>query len=145
MSDYIGSGDPKMVVSSNGMDVRFENGVPLCDTGLSNIVTISLGTDGSTPLNRIARNGSESIGSTFIAESRKPITQNQIKIIEDAAEKSFSWAVTDGLIKSAKASMNYVKHSGYSLTITLSPLVGQDQQLVYLKNGENWIEQKKQG
>ena len=137
----IPQGDPKMFITGDGMDIRFEGGIPVMDDGLENIVTISLGTKSGFALNKIASNGAEAVGSSFIAESLKSVTVDQIRILEDAAEKSLAWAVKDGLIQEARATV-VAGERGYELRIVITPPTGENRILVYTKNGENWVNQK---
>jgi phage gp46-like protein len=140
----IKTGDPKMVLTPDGMTLEFVDGLPVIDSGIGNIATISLGTEEGYALNAVARNSAESIGSSFIEESRKPITLNQIKVLEDAAEKAFQWAIEGGLIASVSASIEYVKSTGYWLEIIITPPTDEKHILLYSRNGENWVEQKNQ-
>lgn len=135
-------GDPKIFLTPDGMDLEFVDGLPVMENGLENVVAISLGSDLGFSFNRIATTGAESVGSSFIEESKKAITVDQLKIIEDAAEKSLAWAVSDGLIKSATAEMIYVRNTGYQLQITIAPPVGNNRILIYGQNGDSWVAQQ---
>lgn len=139
----IPQGDPKMFVSSDGMTLKFENGLPVMDDGLENISTISLGTEANFAFNKVAKNSEESVGSSFIEESLKAITKNQISVVEDAAERSFDWMIKSGIANSVTASMVYVRDYGYQIKIVITPPTGEDRILVYSKNGENWVNQQK--
>jgi hypothetical protein len=138
----IQEGDPKMFLTVDGMDLNFVEGVPLMEAGLENVAIITLGTEANFALNKVARNGYEAVGSTFIEESKKAITANQIRIVEDAAERGFDFAVESGLIKAALAELVYAESVGYQIRITLTPPTGADTILVYSRNGENWVYQQ---
>lgn len=143
MASEIAQGDPKMFLETDGFDIKFVDGLPIMDTGFDNVSLISIGTENGYAGNASARNSSEEVGSNFIEESRKSITKNQLKVIEDAAERSYDWMIDAGLAERVVAEMEYVSSFGYELTILISPPVGPDKTLVYLKNGENWIQQQK--
>ncbi len=139
----IPEGDPKLFLAASGVDIHFENGLPIMENGLENIVAISLFTEQGYALNRIARDAETEIGSTFIEESRKSITRTQLSIIEDSAVKALSWAVESGIFSEVSAKMIYGGSSGYILTITVTPPTGPQRNLSFIRNGENWTEQQK--
>lgn len=135
-------GDVKMYLTSQGVDVKISDGLLAMENGLENIALISLFTEEGYALNVLARNGAEFVGSSFLKETRKTITRNQIKIVEDAAVRAFDWAVRDGLIKRAAANLAYYNSRGYELVVVITPPTGENQKLIFNKNGENWVYQQ---
>jgi hypothetical protein len=136
-------GDPKMILTDGGVDMNFVNGLPELDPGLENVALIALGTDVGFAGNKVAQSKPKRTGSTFIEESKRSITANQILVIEDAAEKAFTDDIEAGLLKSVSAEYLFISDIGYSLSITLTPPTGENRILQYNKNGENWIEQRR--
>jgi len=137
-------GDPKLFIDSDGVDIELVDGWPVMETGIENMAVISLFSDGPFAFNAVANGAIESAGSRFLAESRKSITVNQIKIIEDAAEKAFSPLIAEGIVKTVTASME-ILNGIYALTILVSPPVGEDRKLLFKRSGQNWINQSQKG
>lgn len=136
------TGDPKMFIDPDGLDLKFIDGLPVMENGLDNLIAISLGTEVGYAGNSAARNSAEFVGANFLVESQKSITLNQIKVVEEAAEQSLSWMIDNGLASAITASMNYVRSTGYYITIIVSPPVGEDRELIFSQNGENWVIQQ---
>lgn len=141
MNSIYDGGDPRIVLYPDGMDFDFLDGWPEVDSGLENSSVISLLAERSKSFDVIASTAIETSGSEFLDESRKSITVNQIKIIEDAAEKAFLPMIEDGVILSAVAKMS-LEGGRNHLTVVLTPPVGDRQELLFMRDGQNWVNQR---
>lgn len=141
MQTIFDGGDPRIVLYPDGMDFNFVDGWPEIDSGLENSSVISLLAERSKSFDVIASTAIETSGSEFLEESRKSITVNQIKVIEDAAEKAFSPMIEDGVILSASAKIS-LENGRHSLVVVLTPPVGSRQELLFMRDGQNWVNQR---
>jgi hypothetical protein len=135
----IPEGDPKLFFSADGATLRFQNGVPIMDNEFENLVNLQVIVNQNTPLNRIASNINEMIGSTLPDEITKTITRDQMEIIESAAEQSLSSLVESGVFQSVTARMSYVSNLGYTLDIAIIPPTGPEKKLSFVRYSENWV------
>lgn len=90
MSIYL-EGDPKLVMTQDGVDIVVRNGQPAMDRGFENAVMISLFTDENYWGNILARSDSEIIGSPHFKDATGPITLSKLAQIEQSINESLKW------------------------------------------------------
>lgn len=134
-------GDCKIFMLPGGIEIRYISGQPLMDTGLENSVLIYLFTEKGWPMNKL-RQPSERIGSDFLSECRKPITINQIRNIEVAAEAALKPISDIGLGTISGLTARMKTGNQIFLSFTVNP-PGTDAQTFLLSGfANNWIIQK---
>jgi len=138
-TETILEGDPKLFFGTNGATLNFQNGVPIMDNEFENAVNLQILVNGDSPLNRLASSIDEVIGSNLPTEIKKTITRDQMQIVESAAVDSLSSLVDQGVFKTVTARMSYVSNEGYTLEITITPPVGDNKKLSFVRYNENWI------
>lgn len=138
------TGDPKMFQTADGFSLKFEGGVPVMEKGFENSALLSIGTEDYYQ-NPLATQAGDVMAGNFIEESKKAITINQIRVIEEAAKQCFLWMITDGLAKSVDAVMSNVTGLGYKIEISIVSPTDEKAILIYNKNGENWVLQQQEG
>ena len=147
MTQNIYQGDPRLVMTKNGMTFQYTNGQPLMDAGWENAVLISLFTrklPGKPGFygNIFAKNDSQKIGSYFEYELNQPVTLNQLNKIRDAGEKALQWMIDDGYASRITLRPTVPASDRMEILIIIEPL-GQDLKILLLKkNGLNWVAQK---
>ena len=135
----IEEGDPKLFFGSNGATLNFVNGLPVMDNEFENVVNLQILVNSDSPLNRLSSSIDETIGSNLPVEIQKTITRDQMQIVESAAVDALSSLVDQGIFKSVTARMAYITNEGYGLELTITPPVGSDKKLSFVRYNENWI------
>jgi hypothetical protein len=135
----IEEGDPKLFFGANGATLSFINGLPVMDNEFENVVNLQILVNSDSPLNRLSSSIDETIGSNLPVEIQKTITRDQMQIVESAAVDALSSLVDQGIFKSVSARMAYITNEGYGLELTITPPVGSDKKLSFVRYNENWI------
>lgn len=133
-------GDPKLYITNDGVDINLIDGFPEMETGLENTSVIAMYTKSGYPFNAISDNEIEKAGNDFLEQISKPITKNQIIVVQDAAEKAYAPLISEGIIRSVQATIS-LENGVYSLSIILTAPTGENQELIFKKYGQLWINQ----
>jgi len=137
------SGDPKLFLTPNGMNLKFNNGQPTMDQGFENFTIISLFTAPNYWGNTLKKGGLK-YGSTFYKRTmidKEPITLANLKAWEKAAEKDLKYSPFGQInVTITNPESNKIK-----LVALISPPTGDLFELIFLKNGQNWINQARDG
>lgn len=129
-------GEPRLILTDDGVTMKWVGGQPIMDAGLENMALISLFTE-SWAGNDLFDNQDQKIGSDFVPQTRKPITLQSLNDIRDSAEKALKNPVFGKITIIVENPKSY----RLKVTITLEP-PGQDIKILVLsKNGLNWISQ----
>lgn len=129
-------GDPKIIVTQNGITLRYIGGQPVMDQGLENQVVIQLITEENWTGN-IFLPQRRRIGSAVRRIARGAITLmklNDIRQAVIAALRSNAFGNIEAVVTNPES--NYVK-----VVITIQPPGESSQEIILLKNGQNWINQ----
>jgi phage gp46-like protein len=135
------SGDPKIYIDENGADLDFRGGQPVMDSGLENAVNISLFTREGWWGNDIMPDDNK-IGSRLEVTSEQPITSSSLGDVEQSAENALAWMVNKQLAKEIAAIASNPNGRAIKLQTFIQPPFGTATELLTLKNGVNWINQK---
>ena len=135
-------GDPAVQITQDGADMKFIGGQPVMDQGFENAAQISLFTDQGWWGNVLQRDESKKIGSDFPAVQREPITDiRTINDYTDAAERAFKWMRDTGVARKITVTVTNPRVNYVITRVEITPPGGDDEQLLFIKNGINWISQ----
>jgi hypothetical protein len=134
MIKNIYSGDPKMVMTPDGMTLVFKNGQPIMDAGVENQVIISLFTKPDWSGNDMFQDPSQKIGSDFEDAAREPITLTSLNNIRDAALK----ALESDLFGDIEIEVTNPKDTTIKVEIFIKPPWSDPQSFILTKNALNW-------
>lgn len=133
------SGDPKLTLDSNGLDLTFTGGNPEMDQGFENFVTISLFT-GPDYWGNTLKKTKLKYGSTFYKRTmidKEPITLANMRSWEKAIQADLKYSPFGNIT----VAITNPQSSQIKLVIGIAPPTGNPVELVFLKNGQNWINQ----
>lgn len=127
-------GDPKLILGRNGASLQFRGGQPRLDTGLANQALISLFTRPGWCGNRFMRTH---VGSDFEDACDRPITKDSLNLIRMAAEAALKTPIF------GRVDVTVTNPSGFQIQVRIGlyPPSSNPQELVMIKNGENWVNQ----
>lgn len=137
------SGDPKLSFSSDGLNLTFNDGQCEMDQGFENFVSISLFTAPNYWGNTLKKDGLQ-YGSEFYNRTtikKEPITLANLSIWEKSAEKDLKYSP----FGSVSVTITNPQSNKIKLVAEISPPNGDSMQLVFLNNGQNWINQARDG
>lgn len=135
-------GDPSIRMTDNGATMKFTGGQPVMDQGLENAVLISLFTKRGWWGNVLAGKESEVIGSDYLSEAAKPITElDAINRVTGAGNKALEWLRTAKIIKKATITVTNPRTDYLRADIKIEPPGEDIQTLVFINNGMSWIYQ----
>jgi hypothetical protein len=130
-------GDPKLILTENGVNMRFVGGQPVMDRGLENFALISLFTKPGWVGNFFIRDESEKIGTDFEKEAMETRTLSALRRIENSAER----ALSNPLFEDIQVTVINPQSDFIDVTALLKP-PNQDTKILKLsKNSANWINQ----
>lgn len=130
-------GDPKLIMTDNGVDMQYVEGQPLMDAGFENQTQISLFTETGWVGNIFFDNEKEKIGSTFETTAKGNLTLSKLEEIRKIVEKDLENDAFESVTASvSNPSLNYIKVSAL-----IKPKGQDSQSLLFLKNGLNWLNQ----
>jgi phage gp46-like protein len=148
MAKNVYQGDPKLFLSQEGSYLEFINGQPRMDAGLENRVTIPLftrrrsKTDQRTWVGNLAFDNIDyHMGSDFLEGAESPITVGSLEVDQKNAEKALQSMIDTNV--ASDIIVTVVNPSGYrkDLRIIVRPPNVPESELVFVKNGVNWIAQ----
>lgn len=129
-------GDPKIIATQDGINLKYVGGQPVMDQGLENQVTIQLITEENWPGN-IFLPVRRRIGSSVKRIAKGAITLMKLNDIRQAVVAALTADVFGDIdVTVINPESNYVK-----IRITIQPPGESSQEIILLKNGQNWINQ----
>jgi len=136
------SGDIAVKLTENGAIMKFVNGEPVRDQGFDNAVQISLYTKNGYWGNVLETEESKKIGSDFEEVSLKPITSlSTINDNTDSITRALKWMRDTKIAKSISVTVINPRVDYVRASIIIYPPGKDAQELLFLKNGQNWINQ----
>lgn len=133
-------GDPAITITEEGASMTFKGGQPVMDQGLENAVILSLYTKKGYWGNTLLRKESQKIGSDF-SEIRTVVNIDTINDYTDDATGALRWMKTENIASKIDISITNPYNDQIYSDIKITP-PGQDtQELLFFKNGINWINQ----
>lgn len=130
-------GDPKLILTDDGVTINFVAGNPVMDQGVENLALISLLTLPGWWGNDIFQNPDEQIGSDFEEIAKGPITLSKLNDIKQSAESALANPAFGNIETTV---INPVSDQVHVINRIEPP--GQDaQELLLTRNGQNWINQ----
>lgn len=135
-------GDPAIKITEQGATMKFIGGQPIMDQGLENAVIISLFTKRGYWGNALEQDENKKIGSDF--ERQRTIVDIQtINDVRDDVNVALQWMKDVNLVSKIEVDVTNPYTDQIWVNIKLYP-PGQDvQELLFFKNGVNWISQAK--
>lgn len=133
-------GDPAIKLTPGGADMKFIGGQPVMDQGIENAAIISLFTKPGWWGNSLITENNKKIGSKF-QQQRTIIDIDTINDYTDDATIALQWMVNSRL--ASKVDITVTNHRGDEIKtdIKIYPPGQTLRQLLFLKNGLNWIAQ----
>ena len=140
-------GEPKIFLDENGADMNFQGiGQPIMDAGLENTVFISLFTrrkDKTTGKpwcgNTLFSKPAQKIGGLFMEKADQSVTLSTLLDLEAAAESDLEWLKEENIASDIGARASIPTGKDIMVVILITHPSGDIQQIVLLKNGNNWI------
>ncbi len=137
------SGDPKIFLGPDGMTLKFTGGQPEMEQGFENFVTFSLFTAPNYWGNTLKKGGLK-YGSEFYNRTtvkREPITLANLAAWEKSAEKDLKYSPFGKVtVTVTNPQSNKIK-----LVSRIEPPTGDAIELTFIRNGQNWINQARDG
>lgn len=127
-------GDPKLFITPDGVDFEVKGGQPAMDAGFSNQAQISLFTSPGWWGNLI--DGNE-YGSDFEQTAQGPITLTRLEDIRQSGIRALQYQAfgnIDGQVVNPTSSL-------LRATFTVSPRGRDARDIIFTRNGQNWINQ----
>lgn len=134
-------GDPAVKITENGATMEFKGGQPIMDQGLENAAQISLFTKRGYWGNTLTQDENEKIGSDF-EQIRPVIDIETINDYTDDARVALQWMKTVGLASKIDINVTNPRLDLISTSVLIYP-PGVDTltELLFIKNGLNWLQQ----
>ena len=133
-------GDPKITLTNSGASMTFKGGQPVMDQGLENAVVISLFTKPGFWGNDLIREESQKIGSDY-QQQRTIIDVQTINDVRDAAKNALKWMKGTEVASKIEIQVINPYNDQIQTAIRILP-PGQDaNELLFFKNGINWVNQ----
>lgn len=130
-------GDTKIFMLPGGIEIIYDGGQPIMDSGLENSVLIYLFTERGWPMNKILPL-SEQIGSDFISECRKSINITQLRKIEIVATQALKPFETIGFGKIRDLSVKMITGNQIFLSFVVDPPGANAIEIQLSGYGANW-------
>lgn len=129
-------GDPRLVLTNNGVTLTIKGGQPVMDQGFENQAQIGL-LSGKGWAGNIFLTPDQQIGSDFVEIAKGSITLAKLNDIKQAAEKDLASPAFGNVVSTVKnPESNFLR-----ITSVISPPGKDQQELILLRNGTNWINQ----
>lgn len=129
-------GDPRLVLTCNGVTFTVKGGQPIMDQGFENQEQIALLTKKGWAGNLFLE-PDQKIGSDFVEISRGAITLSKLNDIAQAAEK----ALESPAFGDVQSTVVNPESSFLKVTNLISPPGKDQQKLILTRNGTNWLAQ----
>lgn len=138
---YQYEGEPRLVMTPDGVTIEFKGGQPVMDTGLENAALISLFTDkgwwgnaGLKPEEQIGKSNFEKVASGPISITMLTRTANEAKL-------ALKWMVSLKIVQSVDARAYNREGFGIDVVIVITGLDGSTDAFKVSKYGSNWLSQ----
>ncbi|KPK95639.1 hypothetical protein AMJ80_04505 [bacterium SM23_31] len=133
-------GDPAVKITENGAKMKFTDGQPVMDQGIENAVQISLFTKPGWWGNTLIRDVNKKIGSNY-EKQRVIIDVDTLNDVRNDANDALKTMLDTRLASQIDIIVNNPDLNHINTYIKIKP-PGQDaQELLFLNNGINWINQ----
>ena len=129
-------GDPKLIITDDGIDFNIKNGQPEMDTGLQNSIFLSLFTDSGWLGNSISDKDSENYNGEFMTIFQKPLSVKTALDAKKYAESALSWMVEEKIAKSITIDVEIIKIGFLGIEI----LIEQNENTKKFIYNINWAE-----
>jgi phage gp46-like protein len=133
-------GDPAIRITDSGASMEFIGGQPVMDQGLENAVIISLFTKKGFWGNTLVTEESKKIGSDF-EKIRTIINIQTINDYTDSINNALKWMKDSGLVNKIDVNVTNPTADQINAKIILYPPSQDALELLFIKNGLNWIQQ----
>lgn len=133
-------GDPAIEITPNGASMTFRGGQPVMDQGFHNYVLISLFTKKGWWGNALTSDENKKIGSDF-EEQRTIVDLQTINDYRDSVKLSLQSMLDTGIAKTIDVVITNPAINNINASILITPPGETPEQLIFLKNGLNWIAQ----
>lgn len=133
-------GDPAIKITENGATLKFIDGQPVMDRGLENAVLISLFTKPDWWGNILESDPNKKIGSKFERE-RTIVDVDTLNDVFDDATQALKPLKDSGLVESFDINVSNPYTNHIYVTIKIKPPARNEIELLFIKNGVNWISQ----
>ena len=138
---YQYEGEPRLIMTPDGVTIEFKGGQPVMDTGLENAALISLFTDKGwwgnavlSPEEQIGKSDFEKVASGTISISMLTRTANEAKL-------ALKWMVSLKIVQAVDAIAWNRDGLGIDVVIVITGLDGSKDALKVSKYGANWLSQ----
>lgn len=136
-------GDPAIKIEPSGAKMKFIDGQPVMDQGFENAAIISLFTLQGYWGNDLTQVLSEKIGSDY-EKDRVIIDVDTINDVTDAATLALQWFIDSGLASTIDIDVTNPDNKSIHTEVIIHPPGAQTlTELLFIKNGINWISQSK--
>ena len=141
MSIY--EGDPKIEITEEGAEINFpgNGGQPEMDRGVENLAILSLFTNEGWHGNSYFREKEKKIGSSYVANTQRPITLSSLELIRKATIS----ALDDPAFKDVKSTVSVSSGTKIDNLIEIGPPGVTKTEILINKNGQNWVYQSQKG
>ena len=130
-------GDPKLILTDDGVDIKYSGGNPIMDAGLENLAQISLLTAPGWWGNSLLDNDDQKLGSNFEEVANGILNLQKLNDTEQAAEA----ALDNPAFGKVTPIVTNPADSTLQAKILIEP-PGQDIETIILtRNGINWQNQ----
>jgi phage gp46-like protein len=133
-------GDPAIKLTPSGATMEFKGGQPVMDQGLENAVIISLFTKKGYWGNVLVSDENKKIGSDF-EQVRTIIDIQTINDYTDSINVALKWMKDSGLVSKIDVNVTNPSQDQIKAEIILYPPRQTEIELLFIKNGLNWIQQ----
>lgn len=137
-------GDTKIFMLPGGIEIIYDGGQPIMDSGLENAALIYLFTERGWPMNNLLPL-SQQIGSDFLSECRKSINITQLRQIEIAATAALKPFQTIGFGKVRDLSVRMITGNQIYLSFVVDPPGANATEIQLSGFGANWKMQSDTG
>lgn len=140
MSIY--QGDPALIITENGSDLKFTEGQPVMDQGFENAVLIALFTKKNWAGNALFRDENQKIGSDFEDLTKDSITLDRLNDIRTEARNALKGFIDSGEFKDVEVTVTNPSANNIMVKIRITPPNGDAVDLTLENFGPNWRFQK---
>jgi len=138
---YQYEGEPRLVMTPDGVTIEFRGTQPVMDTGLENAALISLFTDSGWWGNS-ALSADEKIGqSNFEKVASGTINIGMLAQTANEARLALAWMTKKKIVQSIDARAYNRNGFGVEVVIIITGLDGSSKALKVSKYGSNWVSQ----
>ena len=131
-------GDPAIIITEEGGDIRYKGGQPVMDKGIHNAIFISLYTKEGYWGNSLTNDPNLTIGKGYEESGDREISLNNLLRMEAKAEESLSWMVALKIISSVSAEVSNPISDRTKVDIVTTDATGRES--LFTENMNNQFE-----